>query len=150
MIHDKIISSDNGSSLYLHNITTAHAGRYTINSRSFKPKCFEFIFYSYTCTADNGVGNPVTEEVLLTVLCKYINKLQSRSIGPIQTDKLISLQLSFSLQLECNFTPEMYYRSDLQVQNFQMSFNFVYNFTLPVVKKAVNIFITYLFSRNVT
>ena len=78
LIHDKIISSDNGSSLYLHNITTAHAGRYTINSRSFNPKCFEFIFYSYTCTADNGVGNPVTEEVLLTVLCKYINKLQSR------------------------------------------------------------------------
>ena len=23
------------------------------------------------CTADNGVGNPVSEEVLLTVLCKY-------------------------------------------------------------------------------
>ena len=40
------------------------------------------IFYSYTCTADNGVGNPVTEEVLLTVLCKYIDKLQRRFIGP--------------------------------------------------------------------
>ena len=23
------------------------------------------------CTADNGVGNPVSEEVLLTVLCEY-------------------------------------------------------------------------------
>lgn len=29
------------------------------------------LFHSYMCTADNGVGNPVSEEVLLTVLCKY-------------------------------------------------------------------------------
>lgn len=41
--------SDNGTSLSLHNITTSHAGR-------------------YSCTADNGVGNPVLEEILLTVL----------------------------------------------------------------------------------
>ena len=26
----------------------------------------------YTCTADNGVGNPVSEEVTLTVLCKLV------------------------------------------------------------------------------
>jgi len=53
--------SDNGSSLYLHNITTAHAG-------------------SYTCTADNGVGNPVTEEVLLTVLYPPVARAEIQTV----------------------------------------------------------------------
>jgi len=41
--------SGNGTILSLENITSSHAGR-------------------YTCTADNGVGNPVREDIVLTVL----------------------------------------------------------------------------------
>ena len=33
------------------------------------------IFFRYSCTADNGVGNPVLEEILLTVLCKFFTYL---------------------------------------------------------------------------
>ena len=46
------IFSENGKKLDLQNITVNHAGR-------------------YTCTADNGVGNPVSEDITLKVLCKY-------------------------------------------------------------------------------
>ena len=44
-------SSENGKKLNLQNISENHAGR-------------------YTCTADNGVGNPVSEDITLKVLCK--------------------------------------------------------------------------------
>jgi hypothetical protein len=43
--------SENGKKLNLQNISENHAGR-------------------YTCTADNGVGNPVSEDITLKVLCK--------------------------------------------------------------------------------
>ena len=31
-------------------------------------------YFRYTCTADNGVGNPVSEDITLKVLCKYFSK----------------------------------------------------------------------------
>ena len=48
-----LVTSEDQQTLHLDNVTISHAGR-------------------YTCTADNGVGDPVTEHVLITVLCKYI------------------------------------------------------------------------------
>ena len=54
-------SSENGKKLNLQNISENHAGR-------------------YTCTADNGVGNPVSEDITLKVLCKifYLNFLPNK------------------------------------------------------------------------
>ena len=32
------------------------------------------LFGGSACTADNGVGDPITEHLHITVLCKYLNK----------------------------------------------------------------------------
>ena len=50
--------SKDGQTIELDNITISHGGR-------------------YTCTADNGVGDPITEHLYITVLCKYSNKYKS-------------------------------------------------------------------------
>ena len=59
-MHDKILSisnSDGGTKLHLPKISLNNAGK-------------------YACTADNGVGDPVSEEMNLKVLCKYGYKLR--------------------------------------------------------------------------
>ena len=53
-----LVTSEDQQTLHLDNVTISHAGR-------------------YTCTADNGVGNPVSEEVTITVLCKLAKSWQN-------------------------------------------------------------------------
>ena len=74
--------SADGQTIELENMTISHGGR-------------------YTCTADNGVGDPVTEQLHVTVLCKYSNKSVTAQIKTFRTITLSwkSFTLSLSLAL---------------------------------------------------
>ena len=80
--------SKDGQTIELDNITISHGGR-------------------YTCTADNGVGAPITEHLHITVLCKYLNKSvtsqlsqwRSKLLGRKLHRESLSLTLSLSLSL---------------------------------------------------
>ena len=75
-----LVTSEDQQTLHLDNVTISHAGR-------------------YTCTADNGVGDPVTEHVLITVLCKYIIQYLSTLVCEYNCTSILNTSLTLSISL---------------------------------------------------
>ena len=70
--------SKDGQTIELDNITISHGGR-------------------YTCTADNGVGDPITDHLHITVLCKYLNKSVIALTVKIKTSGMKTSSFTLSL-----------------------------------------------------